>query len=126
MVFNRILYNNIKEYTPLWVKTVPSKNAWKPNFSPAYQEARKSSYSKGGAAFLSFFRRYVAKIPAAYQTFLFAVSFGLSYGYFLPLLWVYQSNNRHRAAPLLWAKVDAIKKKRKEQEEAEEREEGDE
>lgn len=23
MVFNRILFNNIKEYTPVWMKTIP-------------------------------------------------------------------------------------------------------
>lgn len=123
MVFNRILYNTIKEYTPLWIKTVPTKNAWKANFNPAFHEARRQSYSKGTAAFLTFFRRYVAKIPAAYQTFLFAVTFGLTYCYFTPWLWIYQSNNKHRAAELVWTKVDAIKKKRKEQEDAEEAEE---
>jgi hypothetical protein len=125
MVFNRILYNNIKEYTPLWVKTVPTKNAWKPNFSAAHLDARRQTYGRGVATFLTLFRRYVAKIPAAYQTFLFVTAFGLTYGFSTPLLWMYQSNNKHRSAELVWDKVDAIKKKKKEQEDAEESEESE-
>jgi hypothetical protein len=121
--FNRILFNNIKEYTPLWIKTVPTKYAFKPNTSQAFLEGKRQSYSKGTAAFLRLFRKYVAKIPVAFQCFMFFTSFSLTYAYFLPWLWWYQARNQHRRAELVWAKVDEIKKKRKEQEEAEEEEE---
>lgn len=33
MVFNRILFNNIKEYTPTWMKTIPNKQTVRPNLS---------------------------------------------------------------------------------------------
>lgn len=32
MVYGRILYNNIKEYTPKWFKTVPYAQTTKPTF----------------------------------------------------------------------------------------------
>ena len=33
MVFTRILFNNIKEYTPTWMKTVPHRATMRQNFS---------------------------------------------------------------------------------------------
>lgn len=121
--FNRILFNNIKEYTPLWIKTVPTKYAFKANLSPAFLESKRQSYSKGTAIFLRLFRRYVAKVPVAYQSFLFLTTFCLTYGYFTPWLWWYQARNKHRSAELVWAKVDEIKKRKKAEEDAEEEEE---
>jgi len=33
MVFNRILFNNIKEYTPSWIKTIPHSQVTRPILS---------------------------------------------------------------------------------------------
>lgn len=126
MVFNRILFNNIREYTPLWIKTVPTKYAFKANTSQAFLESKRQSYSKSSASFLRFFRKYVAKVPVAYQCFMFFCAFVTTYGYFMPWLWIYQSNNKHRAAGPMWAKVDEIKRLRKLKEDAEEEDESEE
>lgn len=126
MVFNRILFNNIREYTPLWIKTVPTKYSFKANTSQAFLNSKRQSYSSGSASFLRIFRKYVAKVPVSYQCFIFFCAFVSTYGYFTPLLWLYQSNNKHRAAEPMWARVDELKRLKKLKEDAEEQEEDEE
>jgi hypothetical protein len=36
MVYGRILYNNIKEYTPKWFPTIPYSQTTKPIFSKSW------------------------------------------------------------------------------------------
>lgn len=32
MVYGRIIFNNVKEYTPSWIKTIPYSQVTKPTF----------------------------------------------------------------------------------------------
>lgn len=49
MVYGRILYNNIKEYTPKWFPTIPYTQTVKPTFgnSTLTQEDNLKSYPSG-------------------------------------------------------------------------------
>ena len=43
MVYGRILYNNIKEYTPKWFPTIPYSQTTKPTFgTPSFTQAASS------------------------------------------------------------------------------------
>lgn len=41
MVYGRILYNNIKEYTPKWYPTIPYSQTVKPTFSIFFHLSQK-------------------------------------------------------------------------------------
>ena len=45
-MYGRILYNNIKEYTPKWFPTIPYSQTVKPTFgtAPITQSARRRKY----------------------------------------------------------------------------------
>jgi len=45
MVYGRILYNNIKEYTPKWYPTIPYSQTVKPTFS-TFSSYRKKEHHK--------------------------------------------------------------------------------
>jgi len=49
MVYGRILYNNIKEYTPKWFPTIPYSQTVKPTFgnSSLMQEDNPKLYQSG-------------------------------------------------------------------------------
>ena len=49
MVYGRILYNNIKEYTPKWFPTIPYSQTVKPTFGnpPSIQVANNKSSPSG-------------------------------------------------------------------------------
>ena len=36
MVYGKLIYNNVKEYTPSWFKTIPYSQTVKPTFGKAY------------------------------------------------------------------------------------------
>ena len=46
MVYGRILYNNIKEYTPKWFKTVPYAQTTKPTFGRIESYCRPTASSR--------------------------------------------------------------------------------
>lgn len=44
MVYGRILYNNIKEYTPKWYPTIPYSQAVRPTFSNSFLKVKKEHH----------------------------------------------------------------------------------
>lgn len=103
MVYGRILYNNIKEYTPKWFKTVPYGQTARPTFSiiPSLFVARGKQVesalnSKAPVKnFWRLFGRTVQANPWMWQVFIFAIAFGWFHIVYDPFLTFYRLNNKH-------------------------------
>lgn len=78
----------------------------------------RNSYSKPTAAVLRLFQKYFQG-PLGFQVFIFGACFCMTFGYFYPMLWIYQSNNAHRSLDKAIEVEKAYKKKKAEEEEAE-------
>merc|ERR1719445_512520 len=119
MVYGRILYNNIKEYTPKWYPTIPYAQTTKPTFVRQQQVVSKLNarpFAKRGWMLLA----EVFKYSWLYQFFIFGMAFSMWATFYFPVLWVYQANNRERTYEACMKKERAFKKKKRELEEAEE------
>merc|ERR1712032_133943 len=124
MVYTRrILFNNIKEYTPSWMKTIPYRQTVQRSF--VRQPSTISTFTRNNRGAYAFFRDHVQKIGWRYETFLFALSFGMTQLFFAPLLWYYQSKNAHRQLPVA-QELERIGKARRQRREEREEEEEDE
>mmetsp|Transcript_63682 Transcript_63682/g.88514 ORF Transcript_63682/g.88514 Transcript_63682/m.88514 type:complete len:121 (-) Transcript_63682:194-556(-) len=120
MVYGRILYNNIKEYTPSWFKTIPYSQATKPaiGYQPrAYGNFTADPKVKG---LFRLFKDYVQKNTTNYQLYLFANVFVIYHVCFVPLLTLYRANNQHRTLDYAIAQEKAYKKANPSGEEEEE------
>ncbi|CAK79841.1 unnamed protein product (macronuclear) [Paramecium tetraurelia] len=96
MVYGRLIYNNVKDYTPQWFKTIPYQQTVKPTFVRKPQVVSRLNSDPKVKALWRFLGRNVADNPWAWQVYIFAnsfVIFGLCY---YPWLWVYQFNNKKR------------------------------
>lgn len=60
MVYSRILFNNIKEYTPTWMKTIPHRAAVRPNFG---KKTAKNHQEKPEKNILVFFLKEEFALP---------------------------------------------------------------
>ena len=127
MVYTRLLFNNIKEFTPNFFKTIPYSQTVKPVLGRKAQVAWKMTKDPKTIRATLFFKRYVINNSVNYQIFLFLLTFGITSVFFYPSLWAYQANNRHRQLDAAIAKEKAYQhKKALEDEEEGEDEEGEE
>ena len=126
MVYGKILFNNIKEYTPKWYPTVPYSQTVKPTFgTPTLNSVRKpqnvwhintlDSTKRMWRNFAFVFQRH----SFMWQVLLFSIAFVGFYMVREPILAIYKANNRHRTYNAAMAKEKAHKKKLRELEEAE-------
>lgn len=134
MVYGRILYNNIKEYTPKWMKTVPYAQTAKPTFSNdesylARQPQVQSVWSSrpGVKKFWLFVGRNVQRSPWMWQMVIFFFAYGWFHLVYDPVLWIYRTNNKHvnecvmqRTLEYALTKEREFKRKQQEKENAEE------
>merc|ERR1712232_587933 len=95
MVYGRILFNNIREYTPLWFRTI--------NHSRTYQRPmgrqpfRGPAIERKSAGAFRFFATWIQKNTAAYQLWILFVAYTMTNVFWQPLLFLYRSNNTHRS-----------------------------
>jgi hypothetical protein len=102
MVYGRILYNNIKEYTPKWFKTIPYSQTTKPTFGKrlhnAVRQAQVVSNMNSKPAvkkFWLFVGQNVQRSPWMWQTLIFLFAYAWFHVVYDPFLWVYRQNNKH-------------------------------
>ena len=126
MVYTRILFNNIKESTPNFFKTIPYSQTVKPVLGRKPQVGWKMIKDPLTIRAMLAFKRYVINNSVNYQIFLFFVTFSVTSAFFYPALWMYQSNNRHRQLDVAIAKEKEYQRKKAlEEEEEGEEEEGE-
>ena len=125
-MYGRILYNNIKEYTPKWFPTIPYSQTVKPTFSNFLLiEARGPqmvSAFNAAPATKKTWRFFAATVQAnswAYQILIFGIAFFLFHSFYDPFLYFYIANNKHRTYEAAMVKERAHKKKLKDLEAAE-------
>merc|ERR1711976_218579 len=94
MVYGRILFNNIREYTPLWFRTIPYSRIHKPTL--ARQPYMGPAFLQKNRRAILFFQKWIQKNTTNYQIFCFFLAFGMTQVFWRPLLYAYQSNNVHR------------------------------
>merc|ERR1712226_86047 len=123
MVYGRILFNNIREYTPLWFRTIPYSRTHKavlqrqPYAGPAFLPKNR--------ALIGSFQTWIQKNTTNYQIFVFCIAFTMTQVFWTPLLWAYQSNNTHRGLDAALKIEKAYKASLPKDDEDEEEEEDD-
>ena len=121
MVYCRILFNNIKESTPNFIKTIAYSQTVKPILGRKPQVAWKMTKDPKYINMMKWIHRNIMCKTVNYQIFFFAVTYGITAVFFYPALWMYQSNNRHRQLDYVLVKENEFKRlKALEEEEDEE------
>merc|ERR1712150_101535 len=96
MGYGKILFNNIKEYTPTWFRTIPYARTTKPSL--VRQPYRGSAWMNSPMykANIRLWREWVQKNPTINSMFIFGVAFFVVHVYWASFLKIYQMNNAHR------------------------------
>ena len=120
MTYTRILFNNIKEYTPLMINTVPYVKCSKPIIGRKPQVGWGTFKDPRTIRNFRRFKRFFLDDWAMYQLMFFFIVFSLTSIAYYPTLWVYQTNNQHRSMQAAILKEKAHKEKMAALEEEEE------
>jgi len=123
MVYTRILFNNLKEYTPSFMKTISYNKTVKPILGRKKPVGWKVFQDPKYKSMMNFIHRNVMCNSLNYQIFFFVVTYSITSFFFYPSLWLYQSNNRHRQLDEAIKKENEYKRLKALEEEAEEDEE---
>ena len=123
MVYGRILYNSIKEYTPKWYPTIPYSQTVKPTFGKYWclflgKKAQVVSVFNSNPNVKNAWRifgRVFQQNSFMWQIFIFGLSVVMYYTIYTPILSIYQANNSHRTYQYAITKEKEHKKKLKEQ-----------
>ncbi len=118
MVYTRILFNNIKESTPNFLKTIAYSQTVKPVIGRKAQIGWRMSKDRKYIMMMKWIHRNIMCSTLNYQIFFFATTFAITSVFFYPALWMYQSTNRHRQLDYAIAKENEYKKKVAEEEAA--------
>ena len=120
MVYTRILFNNIKNSTPAFIKTIAYSATVKPVLGRKPQVAFKMTRDPKYIRMMKWIHRNIMMKTVNYQIFFFAVTYGITAVFFYPGLWIYQSNNRHRQLDFVLAKENEYKRLKAAEEEEDE------
>ena len=118
MVYGKILFNNIKEYTPSWIKTVPYSQTTKPTFVRKTQVISKFGADPRVKRGYKWLQNNVQKNPPLWQVFIFLSAFVLYQTCYWPWLKAYQMNNSERSLNSAIAREKEYKRKKKAEEDA--------
>ncbi|KRX09017.1 hypothetical protein PPERSA_01904 [Pseudocohnilembus persalinus] len=119
MVYTKVLFNNIKEYTPSFIKTIPYRQTVKPTFVKQAQVVTRFNADPRMKRFWRFFRSNVQLYPWVWQLFILGISYGFYASCYYPWLTVYQAKNQERTIDAAIAREKAWAKKQEEAEEEE-------
>jgi hypothetical protein len=123
MVYTRILFNNIKEYTPNFLRTVPYSACVKPTLGYKKDVTYKMFKDPATIRLYARIKKHILDDGPNYHIFFFMCTFLVTSAIFYPMLYIYQSTNAHRQLDYVLAKEKAYKAKKAAEEEAENAEE---
>eukprot|EP01017_Pseudomicrothorax_dubius_P000589 TRINITY_DN0_c219_g1_i2.p1 TRINITY_DN0_c219_g1~~TRINITY_DN0_c219_g1_i2.p1 ORF type:complete len:123 (+),score=39.84 TRINITY_DN0_c219_g1_i2:44-412(+) len=118
MVYTKILFNNIKEYTPSFIRTIPYSQITKTTLGRKPQIVSKFNADPKVKRFWRFFQRHIQKNPTLFQVYIFLNSFVIFHLCYDSWLFLYRLNNQHRSLDAAIATEKEFKRKQREQEEA--------
>ncbi|KRW98385.1 hypothetical protein PPERSA_12864 [Pseudocohnilembus persalinus] len=119
MVYTKVLFNNIKEYTPSFIKTVPYSQVTKPQFVKRAQVVTKLNASPQMKRFWRGFRNNVQIYPWAWQLVVLGIAYGFYAVTYYPWLAVYRGVNQERTIDAAIEREKQWAQKQAEQEEEE-------
>ena len=119
MVYTRILFNNIKEYTPNFIRTVPYSACVKPALGYKPNRSYKMFRDPKVIRLYARIKKYIIDDGPNYQILFFMATFAVTAVFFYPMLYIYQSNNAHRQLDYVIALEKVYKDKKAAEEEAE-------
>ena len=125
MVYYRIIFNSVREYTPDFIKTVPYSQCVKPALGRKAPVVWKAFKDPQTIRMMRFFKRTVFENRVVYHIFFFFVVMAFTKLMWMPMLWIYQTNNRHRQLDVV-LKKEAEYKARMEAEEEDDEDEDEE
>ncbi len=96
MVYTKLLFNNIKEYTPKFMKTIPFNRTVKPQFYRGINPAFRFNQTPSVIRMYKLINRVFYSTLVGQVLLHFIVSSGIIMIFWQPVLSVYQSNNAHR------------------------------
>lgn len=126
MVFTKLLFNNLKEYTPKFIKTIPYNKTVKPQFYKGLNPAFRFNQTRSVINIYKFINRFFYGSLAGQTLLMFIVSSGFTLIFWRPVLYVYQSTNSHRQLSVALKKEKEYIRQQELLEEAEEDEDDDE
>ena len=127
MVFTKLLFNNIREYTPKFIKTIPFKQTVKQQFYRGVNPSFRLNQTRSIIGLYKFINRFFYRSLAGQTLLMFIVSYGMTLAFWHPVLFAYQSNNAHRQLEVaLMKEREFIKKQEEEDEEDDDEDEDDE
>eukprot|EP01016_Furgasonia_blochmanni_P014810 TRINITY_DN1788_c0_g1_i5.p3 TRINITY_DN1788_c0_g1~~TRINITY_DN1788_c0_g1_i5.p3 ORF type:complete len:123 (-),score=50.22 TRINITY_DN1788_c0_g1_i5:349-717(-) len=117
MVYTKILFNNIKEYTPSWFRTIPYAQVTKTVLGRRPQVISKFNAQPNIKRFWRFVQRNIQKNPALWQVWIFFNAYLIFHICYDPWLYVYKLNNEHRTLDHAFAIEKEYKRKKRLEEE---------
>ncbi|EGR28393.1 hypothetical protein IMG5_176490 [Ichthyophthirius multifiliis] len=119
MTYGKIIFNNIKEYTPSWIKTIPYSQTVKPTFTRLPQRVGIMNADPKVKRMWRFLQQNVQYYPWLWQMFLLGISFTWFHIVYDPWLQLYKANNANRTYDYAFKKEKAYQKKKQAEEEGE-------
>ena len=121
MAYGKLLFNNFKEYTPHYMKTVPFARTVKPVLGRGKPVGYALNKTKSMMAIYRAIDKVFMSTPAGWNILLFGLTYGLTALFFVPVVTLYRRNNAHRSLDraIERERVYLAKKKAEEDEEDE-------
>ncbi len=119
-MYTRILFNNIREYTPKFMKTIPYSKTVPQHFVQKASRHWRFNQTTSVVNNYKFVLKYLYGSLAG-QVFLYwGAAYGLTQLIWQPVLFMYQSNNRHRQLDVAMKKEKEYQKRMEEEEDDDE------
>ena len=96
MAYGKLLFNNFKEYTPHYMKTVPYARTVKPVLGRGRHVAYALNKTKSMMAFYRMIDKTFMSTPVGWNVLLFGMTYALTALFFYPTIAAYRMNNKHR------------------------------
>ena len=126
MAFGKLLFNNFKEYTPHYMKTVPFARTVKPVLGRGKPVGYALNKTKSMMAIYRGIDKVFMSTPAGWNILLFLMTYGLTALFFVPAVTLYRQNNAHRTLDVAIARERAYMAKKAAEEEDEDEDDDEE
>lgn len=106
------MFNNIKESTPNFMKTIAYSQTVKPVLGRRPQVSWRMTRDPSFIRMMRWIHRKVICNTLNYQLLFIGVAYAVFAGFFYPSLWAYQANNRHRQLDFALLKENEYKRQK--------------